>query len=329
MNTFLIVDSSHLFHRAKHTVRGTLDERIGMCLHILFVSLSKAWRTQKANHIVFAFDNRSWRKDVYPPYKRNRSEARASATPTEQAEEQLFYDAFNIFKEFVSTKTNCSILDKAGLEADDLVAGFIEAHPNDRHVIVSSDKDFDQLLAPNVSIYNGVADEITTLTGVIDWKGIAITDKKTGEPKPPPDPEWSLFEKAMRGCSTDNIFSAYPGAREKGSRNKVGLREAFEDREKKGFNWSAVTLTRWTDQNGEEHRVLDDYNRNMQLVNLKAQPAEIRKLIEQTVKDAAVPVSKSQIGLHFLKLCGKYELNKVSEQSTNFAAMFSASYPAG
>ena len=33
----------------------------------------------------------------------------------------------------------------------------------------------------------------------------------------------------MRGDSTDNVFSAYPGVRTKGTRNKVGLQEAFED----------------------------------------------------------------------------------------------------
>jgi len=37
----------------------------------------------------------------------------------------------------------------------------------------------------------------------------------------------------MRGDATDNVFSAYPGVRKKGTRNKVGLVEAFEDKKKK------------------------------------------------------------------------------------------------
>ena len=32
------------------------------------------------------------------------------------------------------------------LEADDLIAGWVQAHPNDNHVIISTDGDFAQLL---------------------------------------------------------------------------------------------------------------------------------------------------------------------------------------
>ena len=37
------------------------------------------------------------------------------------------------------------------LEADDLIAGWVQAHPNDNHVIISTDGDFAQLIAPNVN----------------------------------------------------------------------------------------------------------------------------------------------------------------------------------
>ena len=41
----------------------------------------------------------------------------------------------------------------------------------------------------------------------------------------------------MRGDTSDNVFSAYPGVRKKGTRNKVGLLEAFTDKNTKGYNW--------------------------------------------------------------------------------------------
>jgi hypothetical protein len=64
------------------------------------------------------------------------------------------------------------------LEADDLISGWIWNHPDDHHVIVSSDTDFYQLLAPNVQQYNGVADELHTLEGIFDKKGKLVIDKK-------------------------------------------------------------------------------------------------------------------------------------------------------
>ena len=33
----------------------------------------------------------------------------------------------------------------------------------------------------------------------------------------------------------------------KGTKNKVGLIEAFEDRKNKGFNWNNMMLQRWVD----------------------------------------------------------------------------------
>lgn len=326
MSKFLVVDASHMFHRAKHSVRGDQSEKIGMCLHILLNSLSKAWRVHNANHVIFCFDGRSWRKDVYKPYKANRTEARASLTPSEVADNKLFFEAFDIFKEFIKNKTNCTVLENECLEADDLIAGFINQHSNDEHVIVSSDADFEQLINNHVVLYNGVMDITTTSSGIFDYKGNSILDK-TGNPKSAPNPEWSVFEKCVRGCPTDNIFSAYPGIREKGSKNKVGLREAFEDRKKKGFNWNAVMMHRWEDHHGVEHRVLDDYNRNMQLVDLTAQPQNIKNMIVSTIKESCKSKNVSQIGLHFLKFCGKYDLQKVSEQATTFSYMLGSQYP--
>ena len=48
----------------------------------------------------------------------------------------------------------------------------------------------------------------------------------------------------MRGDPSDNIFSAYPGVRTKGTRNKIGLREAFADRQTKGYTWNNLMLTK-------------------------------------------------------------------------------------
>jgi 5'-3' exonuclease len=326
MNTFLLIDTNHLFYRAKFSVRGDQSEKIGMCLHILFNSLAKAWRQNKATHLVFAFDGSSWRKKIYPPYKANRIEKRKSQTSLEIAENKLFFEAFDIFKKFIIEHTNCTVLYHPELENDDTLSGFIKSHPDDQHIIVSSDGDFEQLLAPNVTIYNGVADTTTTLTGIFDYKGKPVIDKKTGKPKSPPNPEYSLFEKAMRGCSTDNIFSSSPGIREHGAKGKAGLREAFEDRHKKGFAWNSVMMHHWADPKGNEHKVYDDYLRNKSLVDLSAQPDDIQIIIYETIANSCVSLNRPQIGLFFLKFCGRFELTKLGERANEFSSMLSAKY---
>ena len=326
---YLIVDTANTFFRARHSAHRQSDtwDKLGFAIHVTLGSVNKAWRDQKADHVVFCLEGRSWRKDFYEPYKKNRAVARAALTETEAEEDRLFWETFDELKTFLSERTNCTVLRHENLEADDLIAGWIQSHPNDHHTIVSSDTDFYQLLAPNVNQYNGVSDELHTLAGILDKKGKPVIDKKTKEPKKIPDPSWILFEKCMRGDPSDYVFSAYPGVRTKGSKNKVGLLEAYEDRDKKGFNWNNLMLQRWTDHNGEEHRVLDDYQRNVQLVDLTAQPDEVKAKIAATIAEGAVKRSRPMVGAQFLKFCGKYELNKLSEHSQHYAEMLGTEYP--
>ena len=77
---YILVDTANTFFRARHIIRGNLNEKIGMALHVTFNSIRKAWNDFDADHVVFCLEGRSWRKDFYAPYKRNRSDARAVLT---------------------------------------------------------------------------------------------------------------------------------------------------------------------------------------------------------------------------------------------------------
>ena len=325
--TYIIVDTANTFFRARHAIRGSLEDKIGMSIHTVLGSVRKAWRDFKGDHVIFALEGRSWRKDYYAPYKRQRAEGRAAASPSEQEEERVFWETFDQFKDFIINKTNTTVLQHPQLEADDLIAGFIQAHPNDSHVIVSTDGDFAQLIAPNVRQYNGVMEVTTTHEGYFDAKGKRVVDKKTKQVKEAPNPTWLLFEKCMRGDTSDNIFSAYPGVREKGTKNKVGLREAFADRDSRGYSWNNMMLQRWSDHEGIEHRVIDDYNRNVILCDLTAQPEEIKTLIKETITTATTAEKNiPQVGIRLMKFCAAYDLNKINEQIESYAEPLNARY---
>ena len=325
--TYILVDTANTFFRARHVINGDADIKLGMAFHITLNSIKKAWQDFNGSHVVFCLEGRSWRKDHYKPYKAQRAATRAAHTEREAEEEKVFWEAFDTFKEFVTEKTNCTVLQHSRLEADDLIAGWIQTHPADKHVIISTDTDFVQLIAPNVKQYNGVMETTITHEGIFDAKGKRVIDKKTQEPKAIPDPQWLLFEKCMRGDTSDNVFSAYPGVREKGTKNKVGLREAYGDRDSKGYNWNNMMLQRWTDHNGEEHRVLDDYERNRILIDLSAQPAEIKTIITETIATAtSANKNISQVGIRLIKFCNLYDLKKISDQAQAYAEPLNARY---
>lgn len=325
--TYLLIDTANLFFRIRHGIRGTAEEKVGMSLHTCLTAIKKAWRDFQGTHVIFCYEGRSWRKDAYAPYKRQRATARAAQSPQEMEDDKLFWETFDAFKDFTVNKTNCSVLHHPKLEADDLIAGWIQSHPNDNHVIISTDGDFAQLIASNVRQYNGVSGVTITHEGYFDEKNKPVVDKKTNLVKGAPDPEWLLFEKIMRGDTSDNIFSAYPGVREKGTKNKVGLREAFADRTTKGYNWNNMMLQRWVDHEGVEHRVMDDFNRNKLLCDLTNQPDDIKLLIAETIyAEISSDKNVSQVGTRLLKLCAEFQLDRISEQVQSYATPLNARY---
>ena len=325
--TYILVDAANMFMRARHVVRGAdMYTKIGMSYHIMFNSISKAWRDQNGTHVVMCFEGRSWRKDYYEPYKRNRAAIASAKTEQQQQEDQELWEAFDAFRTFMTDKTNCTILQSKHCEADDYIARWIQNHPNDKHCIVSSDSDFYQLLSSNVTQYNGISQELITVEGVFNDKGNPVLDKKTKEPKQIGDPEWLLFEKCIRGDTADNVFSAFPGARKKGTKNKVGMLEAFADKDSKGYNWNNFMLQRWVDHENVEHRVLEDYQRNREIIDLTMQPDEIKAELDETIVNQVQKERKSQVGIHFMRFCGLHSLDRVSQNATDHTDYLNAAY---
>lgn len=325
---YILIDTANLFFRARHAAHRSSDawEKMGYALHITLSAVNKMYQRFQADHVIFALEGRSWRKDFYLPYKKNRAVARAALTETQQEEDQMFWDTYDNLTKYLAEHTNCSVIRHENAEADDIIARWIALHPQDQHVVISSDTDFVQLLADNVEQYNGITDQLLTIHGIYDVKGREVIDKKTKLPKTVPDPEWLLFEKCMRGDSSDNVFSAYPGVRTEGTKNKIGLREAFADRTQKGYAWNNLMLQRWMDHDGVEHRVLDDYQRNRHLIDLTAQPDNIKQKVDHAIRTQTSHKDVGQVGVRFMRFCGKHELVRASDAAEQYSRWLNQTY---
>ena len=325
---YALIDTANTFFRARHVANRNTDtwEKIGMAMHLTMSSVNQVQRMFGVDHVVFCLEGRSWRKDFYTPYKAHRKLDESAMTEREVEENKMFWETYDVFTTYLREKTNASVLRVPNAEADDIIARFVDMHPDDEHFIISSDTDFVQLISDNVKQYNGVANQLITLDGYFNDRGKPIKDKKTGEPKLLEDPEYLLFKKIIRGDSTDNVFSAYPGAREKGSKNTIGIREAFEDRTKQGFNWNNFLLQRWVDHEGVEHRVKDDYERNRTLIDLRAMPDDIKLTVDNVIKSDIRTTKMPMVGIHLMKFCGKYELTKISEQGETYSKWLNSPY---
>lgn len=332
MTVYILLDSANLYHRSKHVAsrKADLDSKIGLAFSIIMNSVRLCYHKFQAEHVVFFLEGNSWRKEFYPPFKAHRRVAQQAKSVREQEEDAIMFKAYDNLTTFLETKTNVTMMRHPEAEGDDMIALFIEQHPNDTHIIVSGDSDFQQLLAPNVKIYDGVQNRIITTDGVFndDKNMTRVLDKKTKKPLSAPDPEWVIFEKCVRGETGDNIFSAYPGARMKGTKNKVGVLDAYNDRNSGGYYWNNFMLQRWIDHNGIEHVVKTDYERNRTLIDLRLQPPDKRESFIATIKERSVPKQNKNVGIHFLRWCGEWDLKRLSDTPDDLVKILGKPYPA-
>jgi 5'-3' exonuclease len=261
MKNYILIDMSNIEHRCKHIQAYDVDIKAGMALQIALNSFRQMWRKFNGNHLVVCLEGRSWRKDVYPDYKAHRQSLLAHRTKKEIEDDEFYFTTMREFTKFLADKTNVTVLQSNIGEADDLIARWIFLHPEDKHIVCSGDTDFYQLLSDNVTIYDAVKNWTISSKEVLNEddkpavskKNVKIKDIKSGKQISklvetriaPPVAEYELFKKIIRGDASDNIMSAYPGAREHGSLKKPGIKEAFDDRIDKGYEWNQFMLHEW------------------------------------------------------------------------------------
>ena len=327
MKNYILVDFMNMAHRCKNTVmHDDIDMKIGLAMHTIFNSIKKVDNKFKADHVVICCEGNSWRKKAYTGYKKNRVLKELQKPLDEQEDNKLFLEAISEMEEFFATRTRATVLKAPAAEGDDMIALFIDSHPDDHHTIISSDTDFIQLLAKNVDIYNGMDDVLITINGIFDSDGKRVIDHKTGLPKDIPDPEYALFLKCIRGDKSDNIMSAYPGAREKGTKNKIGIKDAYEDRHAKGFNWNNFMRTTWIDEEGNEKVVLERYEFNKHLIDLRKQPQNIISECEEHMANSLAKEPIRNVGCNLLKFCEKWDLKQISKFPNAYADILNRGY---
>ncbi len=131
--------------------------------------------------VIFDTSRVSFRNDIYPEYKANRSDPPEELVP----QFDLIRDATRAF--------NVPCIELPGFEADDLIATFARMAREEGHqvVIVSSDKDLMQLVGDNVSMLDPAKNLTIGRAEVIERFGVG--------------PESVIDVQALAGDSTDNV----------------------------------------------------------------------------------------------------------------------------
>jgi len=304
MSKFLVFDMSNLLYRTFYAHKSEDDITIaGLAHHTALTTLNKYFKVFKPSKIVMCFDRSNWRKEYTQSddcvskniYKGNR---RQTMTPKEKKKYQQFLEHLGDFENMMREHASSIVLAADKLEADDLIAGFVEIYSMDMDneiVVVSGDKDLMQLLRySNVSLIDPASGKPRTLD---DWDG---------------DADLFMFEKCIRGDRGDNVQSALPRCKQ------TRILKAYND----PLERANLMHDTWNHPDGREMVVNKLFKENQLLMDLRCQPEDIQKLIVSTVLEGMNnPGTFSYF--QFMKFLGKYELKKITEQAELFTPMLS------
>ena len=188
--TLILIDGSSYVFRAYHAVPH-LSNRKGVPTNAVYGftnMLLKAMREGKPTHLAVAFDRdgRTFRDDIDPNYKATRSETPADLVPQ-----------FDLVRQVVAA-LNVPVLEAPHVEADDVI-GTVAVRAREkgfRVVVVTGDKDFMQLVQPDLLLFDSMRDR---------WTGPREVEEKLGV-----GPDRVIDLMSLTGDQVDNV-AGVPG----------------------------------------------------------------------------------------------------------------------
>jgi 5'-3' exonuclease len=238
MSQVLIFDLSNLAYISAYRYRQQIEQtenKSGEIYQSCVKFMRELYRLFSPEKVLFACDHPSyWRTRVFPDYKAHREDFPLKRQVRE---------AIAQFKQ-----QNAHLcLEVPECEADDVIFG-LTTHLPGKKIIVSSDRDFLQLVREDVRLFNPMQMQFRA---------------------PEKKPDFELFVKCFRGDKGDNIPSAYPRI------TKKVLQSAFNN----DNIFNSVMQTRLQDG----VLVQEKFQLNKTLIDFSCIPEDIKQILAQKV----------------------------------------------
>ncbi len=238
MSQVLIFDLSNLAYISAYRRRDQIaqtEQKAEEIYQACVQFMRELYRLFSPEKVWFACDHLSyWRTQIFPDYKANRDDFPLK---------RLVKEAIGQFKQ----QNPHLCLEVPECEADDVIYG-LTTHLPGKKIIVSSDRDFLQLVRDDVRLFNPMQMQFRA---------------------PEKKPDFELFVKCFRGDKGDNIPSAYPRV------TKKVLQSAFTN--ERLFN--QVMQTRLQDG----ALVQEKFQLNKTLIDFNSIPEAIKQLLAQQI----------------------------------------------
>lgn len=152
-NNLMVVDCLNLGFRWKHS--GDTD-----FLDSYVQTVESLKKSYKCSKVILTCDSGSsnYRKSIYPEYKQNRKDKFDQQTLEEQLAFERFFTEFNRVMDHFKENSKYPLFRFEKCEADDVAAYVVKNYSKnfDKTVLISSDRDWDLLVKPNVMRFSYV-----------------------------------------------------------------------------------------------------------------------------------------------------------------------------
>lgn len=233
--------------------------------------------------IVLCLDGKDyWRKAIFPYYKQNRKKGREQS----KFDWVSFFQFFEQIKNEIKNELPFRVVECLSCEADDVIAVICkhQCPHQDKIIIISSDKDL-------IQIQNNICNK------VVQWSPFhkKFISSKTND--------YNLFEHVIRGDSGDGIP------------NIMSDDDVFIDDKKRSKPIRATNISQWENSGGfslpesfcKSKEMLDRFNRNLKLIDLRYIPDHLVKNIIDTFLDFKKPPN------NIYSYLTKHQLKKILE----------------
>ncbi len=198
-----LIDGNSLLFRAYYGVHSRLTRRDGTPIGAVYgffnmiLPIFAAAKSDDAFVCVFDASRITFRQDIYPEYKMNRTETPADLL----AQGVMIRDGL--------AQMEIPVLCVPGVEADDVIATLAHQNTSTQTRVITSDKDLMQLVSDRVFLYDGMKAHDIRANDVLEKFGVR--------------PDQVIDVQSLMGDSTDNV----PGVRGIGPKKASELINQF------------------------------------------------------------------------------------------------------
>lgn len=285
MDKFLVIDGNNLAHRAYHKFKR-MSSKEGVKSSIAFGFphiLHSLINLHKPNEVLIAFDGGrdKHRLSIWPEYKGKRKD--------KNQKRDFDYDDFTSQIKDVQKILSClgiNYVVKKGLEADDIIWLYARKRKRKGHVvIVSTDKDFNQLLSQRISIWH-------------PWKNKRITHKNC-QVEYGYTPEECVDYLSLVGDDSDNI-PGQPGIGHKRAQDFIAKYGSI----KEYYTGDGEELKKFSKKEAEKL-----WERNRALIDIRYFCRKYLDIKKIPVTKGAKEIDRKELAM----VCSKYSINKFND----------------